>query len=64
MNLTLASGGVQRPRENLALLTVAVLLMLVGAAMLVADAGRAGIWISVIAVGIALTVIVQRRRRR
>jgi hypothetical protein len=32
--------------------------------MLVADFGSAGIWIPVIAVGIALTVIVQRRRRR
>jgi hypothetical protein len=64
MNFTFASGGIHMPRKDLALLTVAVLLMLVGAAMLVADFGSAGIWIPVIAVGIALTVIVQRRRRR
>ena len=52
------------PRKNLALLTVAVLLMLVGALLLVAEVGSAGIWIPVIAVGLVLTVMVQRRRRR
>ena len=52
------------PRKNFALLTVAVLLMLVGALLLVAEVGSVGIWIPVIAVGLALTVMVQRRRRR
>jgi hypothetical protein len=64
MKLTLASGGPHTLPINLVLLTVAVLLMLVGAALLVADVGSAGIWIPVIAIGIALTVIVQRGRRR
>jgi hypothetical protein len=64
MRLTLASGGTHIPPTNLALLTVAVLLMLGGAALLVARVGSAGIWIPVIAVGIALTVIVQQRPRR
>jgi hypothetical protein len=64
MNLTLASGGAHMPRENFALLALAVVLMLVGAVLLVADVGSAGIWIPVIAVGIALTVTVARRRRR
>ena len=64
MKLTLASDDTDTPPINLALLTVAVLLMLGGAALLVADVGSAGIWIPVIAVGIALTVIVQRGRRR
>jgi len=42
---------------------VAVLLMLGGAALLVASVGSAGIWIPVTAIGIALAVLVQRRRR-
>lgn len=46
------------------LLALAALLMLGGAAVLVADVVSPGIAIPVITVGIALTVIVQRRRRR
>jgi hypothetical protein len=40
-----------------ALLAVAVVLMLGGAVMLVADAGASALWIAIIAVGIALVVI-------
>jgi hypothetical protein len=36
------------------LIWLAVVLMLTGGAMLVADIGAAGLWIAVIAVGIAL----------
>jgi hypothetical protein len=63
MKLTLASGG-RPPSADLALLAVAVLLMLGGAALLVADIGSASIWIPVIAIGIALSVRVRRGRRR
>ena len=49
---------------KLALLTIAVLLMLGGAAVLVADAVSAAIAIPLIAIGIALTVIVQARAGR
>jgi hypothetical protein len=49
---------------DLALLVLAVVLMLGGAVMLVADAMHPGIAIPVIAVGIAITAIVQARRRR
>ena len=62
MRLTLASGGQHMDPMDLVLLTVAVLLMLGGAALLVADVGTAGIWIPVIAIGIVLTVIVQGSR--
>ena len=41
------------------LLWVAVPLMLVGAAMLIADIGATALWIAVIAVGIALVAIAQ-----
>ena len=41
------------------LLWVAVPLMLVGAAMLIADIGATALWIAVIAVGIALVAIGQ-----
>ena len=34
-------------------ITVAVILMLTGAAMLLADIGASGVWIAIIAVGIA-----------
>jgi hypothetical protein len=64
MKPTLVSGGSHIPPISLALLTVAVLLMLGSAALLVADVGSAGIWIPVIAIGIALAVVVQRGRRR
>lgn len=43
-----------------ALLTVAVLLMLFGAALLVADVGSSALWISTIAIGLAVVVIVSR----
>lgn len=48
---------------DFALLTAAVAFMLGGAVLLVADVGSAGIWIPVIAIGIALTVIVRRKGR-
>ena len=41
------------------LLWVAVPLMLLGAAMLIADIGATALWVAVIAVGIALVVIGQ-----
>ena len=61
MKPTLASEGTHTQPLALALLAVAALVMLGGAALLVADVGSAGIWIPVIAVGIALTAIVRRR---
>jgi len=64
MRLTIAPGGAHQTPIDVALLTVAVLLMLSGAVLLVADVGSAGIWIPVIAIGIALTAIVRRRGRR
>lgn len=42
-------------------LWLAVALMLLGAAMLVADIGASGLWIAVIAVGIALVAIGRTR---
>jgi hypothetical protein len=42
---------------------VAGVLLLVSAAMLVAGVGAAGLWISVITIGIALVVIDGRRSR-
>ena len=60
-----ASGASQRmPLSDLALLTVAILLMLGGAAALVADVVGAGIAIPLIAIGIALTIVIQNRKRR
>jgi hypothetical protein len=44
-------------------LWIAVVLMLTGAALLVADIGASALWIAAIAVGIAL-VAVERTRRR
>jgi hypothetical protein len=49
---------------KLALLTISVLLMLGGAALLLADAVSAAIAIPLIAIGIAVTVIVQMRAGR
>jgi hypothetical protein len=43
---------------------IAVALMLVGAVMLVADIGVAGLWIAVITVGIALVAIDSYRQRQ
>lgn len=63
MKLTFASSAPQTPSANLALLGVAVLLMLGGAALLVAGVGLVGMWIPFISVGIALTVIVLNGRR-
>jgi membrane-bound ClpP family serine protease len=51
------------PTEPL-LLVVAVVLMLGGAALMLADLVSPGIAIPLIAVGIALTVVAQHRRRR
>ena len=51
------------PTEFL-LLVVAVVLMLGGAALMLADLLGAGIAIPLIAVGIALSVVAQTRRRR
>jgi hypothetical protein len=42
------------------LLWVAVVLMLVGAAMLLADVGASGLWIAVVVVGLAMVVIASR----
>jgi membrane-bound ClpP family serine protease len=51
------------PSEVL-LLVVAVVLMLGGAALMLADLVSPGIAIPLIAVGIALSVVAQTRRRR
>jgi hypothetical protein len=45
------------------LLWIAVPLLLLGAAMLVADIGPPGLWIAVITVGIALAVIGRMKPR-
>ena len=42
---------------------VAVPLMLLGAAMILADIGASGLWISVITVGIALVAVDLLRRK-
>lgn len=47
-----------------ALLPVAVVMMLLGAVMLLADIGASGLWIALITVGIALVVIVTRNKGR
>jgi hypothetical protein len=44
-------------------LAIAVALMLGGAGMLISDIGASGLWIAVIAVGIAIVVIEQGRSR-
>ncbi|HET9091644.1 MAG TPA: hypothetical protein VFN50_04500 [Acidimicrobiales bacterium] len=46
------------------LLWLAVPLMLLGAAMLLADVAAAGIWIAVITVGIALVAVVTMSTER
>lgn len=43
---------------------IAVSLMLLGAVLLVAGVGAAGLWIAVIAVGIALVAVDLYRRRQ
>jgi hypothetical protein len=45
------------------LVWIAVVLMVVGAAMLIAGIGAPGLWIVVIAVGIALVVLDRTQRR-
>ena len=52
------------PRSELLLLVVAVVLMLGGAALMLAHLVRPGIATPLIAVGIALSVVAQSRRRR
>jgi hypothetical protein len=52
------------PPTKFLLLVVAVVLMLGGAALMLADLVSRGIAIPLIAVGIALTVVAQSRRRR
>ena len=42
---------------------IAIPIMLFGAAMLLADIGASGLWIGVIAVGIAVVAIDARQRR-
>ena len=46
------------------LLLVAVALLLLAAAMLVADVGDAGLWLSVVTVGVALVAVELFRSRR
>jgi len=46
------------------LIWIAVVLMLVGAVLLVAGVGAAGLWIAVIAVGIALVAMEGYRGRQ
>jgi hypothetical protein len=52
------------PLTEFLLLLVAVVLMLGGAALMLADLVSPGIAIPLIAVGIALSVVAQGRRRR
>ena len=52
------------PPTEFLLLVVAVVLMLGGAALMLADLVSPGIAIPLIAVGIALSVVAQSRRRR
>lgn len=52
------------PPAKLLLLVVAVVLMLGGAALMLADLVSPGIAIPLIALGIALSVVAQTRRRR
>ena len=46
------------------LVWIAVAVMVVGAAMLIAGIGAPGLWIAVVAVGIALVAIDRTQRRR
>jgi hypothetical protein len=60
------SAAPHRKQEGAAmtlLVWIAVALMVVGAVMLIAGIGAPGLWIAVIAVGIALVVIDQTQRR-
>jgi hypothetical protein len=52
------------PPTEFVVLVVAVVLMLGGAALMLADLVSPGIAIPLIAVGIALSVVAQSRRRR
>ena len=52
------------PPTEFLLLVVAVVLMLGGAALMLGDLVNPGIAIPLIAVGIALSVVAQSRRRR
>lgn len=49
---------------NETLTLIAVVLMLAGAILLIADVGAAGLWIATITVGIALVAIVAYRNRQ
>jgi hypothetical protein len=64
----LRSEPSERPGEASAmrhfLTRIAVALMLIGAVMLVADVGVAGLWIAVITIGIALVAIDAYRQRQ
>ena len=53
------SGGGLTPAADLTLLTVAIILMLGGAVMLLVGVAGAGIAITLIAVGIGVTAIVE-----
>jgi hypothetical protein len=44
-------------------LWIAVVLMVIGAVMLIVDIGASGLWIGVIAVGIAVVAIDRTRRQ-
>jgi hypothetical protein len=63
MRYVLVEAGDPTPATDIALLIVAVVLMLGGAAMLLFTEVSAGLAIPVIAVGIALTAVEAVRRR-
>lgn len=63
-HLSAASGGGLTPAADLTLLTMAVILMLGGAVMLLVGVVGAGIAIPLIAVGIGVTAIVELDKRR
>jgi hypothetical protein len=46
------------------LVWIAVALLVVGAVLLIAGVGAAGLWIAVIAIGLALVVIDRTQRRQ
>ena len=52
------------PSTDVLLVVIAVVLMLGGAALMLADLVSSGIAIPLIAVGIALSVVARSRRRR
>ena len=64
MKLIVSGASRRMPPSDLALLMAALLLMVGGTAAMVADLVSAAIAIPLIAIGIALTVVLQNKKRR